>query len=422
MIHLHRHALVLGLLLALPLPDARADPLQAQFDDAMRAIEADQLRTARENLAELLAGNPSLHRARLELARVYYLTQDYQQARREAQIVLDDPNTPASVRTTVLAFLAQIDADERRFSQRHQWTPSIYLGGMYDSNVNVGPDRDIVDIGGSDFLVTPDSQEQSDFAVVANAAITHTYNPGKRFESGEHTGFFLWQSDASAYYRNYLSETDYNLGVLTLRTGPAWIVPRHWRAWVGLQADQIFLGGDSLALFTGLNPGVTWELSPSTELTLDGAVTRRHYWDSDESGRDGWFEAGTLSVTHWLDGVRFALQAGIGYSNFDADDDRFGHHGPGGYVGFLWEAWQDGVVYGRVGYQQYDYDGAEPGYGVERDDDEWRYSVGFDHDIRSGFLAGWSLQGSWTYTDNPSNLDIYDYDRHVVNLGLARTF
>jgi hypothetical protein len=395
---------------------------QSQFDTAMRAIEADELRTARKNLVELLAGNPSLHRARLELARVYYMTRNYPKARQEAQRVLDDPNTPPAVRTTVLAFLAQINEDERRYAQRHQWTPSIYFGGMYDSNVNVGPDRDVVDINGTSFLVSPDSKEESDAAAVVNAAITHTYNPGSTFDSGEHTGFFLWQSDAGAYYRNYFDEDDYNLGVLTLRTGPAWIVPRHWRAWTMLQADQIWLGEESLALYTGLNPGVTWDLSGSTEVTLEGNVTQRQYWDDEEEGRDGWYEAATLSATHYLGNRNFAIQGGVGYAHFDADDERFGHQGPLAFGGLIWEAWRDGVVFARVAYQQYDYDGPEPGYNEARDDDEWRYTLGFDHDFRSGLLADWSLQGSWIYTDNPSNLDIYDYDRHVVNLGLARTF
>ncbi len=411
-----------ALVLVLLGPAVPADELQSHFDEAMRAIEADQLRTARDELLALLAANPSLHRARLELARVYYLTRDYDKARAEAQRVLDDPNTPPGVRTTLLAFLAQINEDERRYMQRHQWTPSIYFGAMYDSNVNVGPDRDLVDIGGLPFIVLPDSREQSDWALVVNPAITHTYNPGKRFDAGEHSGFFLWQSEASAYYRNYFDEDDYNLGVLTLRTGPVWVVPRRWRAWIGLQGDQIWLGEESLALYTSLNPGVTWQVGPATELSLEGVITHRNYWDDEEEGRDGWYEAASVSATRYFNQRQFGLFGGIGLINFDADDDRFGHDGPEVYGGFFWEAWRNGVIFGRVGYTGYDYDGIEPGFGTARDDDEMRYTLGFGHDIQSGLLEGWSLQGSWVYTDNNSNLTLYDYDRHVVNLGLARSF
>lgn len=404
---------------------ATTDDIQAKFDSAERAIEADRLRTARDTLQDLLAGNPSLHRARLELARVYYLSQDYADARREARHVLDDPNTPPAVRTTVLAFLAQIDEDEKRYAERHQWTPSIYAGLMYDSNVNIGPASDIIDIGPlAGGTVSPDSQPQSDMAWVINPAISHVYNPGVRFDAGEHSGTFLWQTDLSAYYRGYFDETDFNLGVLTLRTGPAWVVPQHWRAWIGLQADQIWFGGDSLALFSSLNPGITWEVGDATEITLEGALTDRHYWDNDETGRDGLEKQVNLAVTRYFNDRKLALQAGIGYSDFDADQDNFGYTAPEFYGGFIVEAWTTGIVYGRVGYTPYDFGGTEDPLfpGVSRDDDEMRYALGFEHRFRSGMLEKWALQGSWTYTDNQSNVPIYEYDRHTVNLGMARSF
>ncbi len=399
-----------------------ATDIQSRFEEAVQAIEQDRLGTARKTLQDLLQGNPSLHRARLELARAYYLSENYAQARLEAQRVLDDPDTPPAVRTTVLAFLAQIDADEKRYAQRHHWTPSIYAGLMYDSNVNIGPTRDVIDIGGLPYGVLPDSQEQSDGAWVVNPAISHIYNPGSQFQSGEHTGSFIWQTDASAYYRGYFDETDFNFGVLTLRTGPAWIVPRYWRAWIGLQADQIWLDDDSLALFSSINPGFTWEINRDTEITLEGAVTDRHYWESADNGREGWEQMGRLTGTRYFNDRKLALQGGVGYTNFDADDDRFAYHGPEIFAGVIAGAWTNGTIFARIGYRKFDFDGTEPLFNVARDDDETRYTAGFQHDFRSGALSGWALQGNWIYTDNRSNVAIYEYDRHVVNLGLARSF
>ncbi len=422
--HLHEwcracRLVLLGLLL---IGHVHADELQEQFDAAMKAMDQHRLRTAREALLDILRKNPQLHRARLELARVYYLAYDYDQARSEAQRVLDDPNTPPSVRTTVLAFLAQIDEDQKRIDQRHQWTPSLYVGGLYDSNVNVGPDRDVIDISGSLFLLTPGSKQRGDFAVVVNPGIAHTYNPGKRFELGEHKGFFLWQSAADFYYRQYLSENDYSLGVLTLRTGPAWVVPGQWRASVGLQGDQIWLGNESLALFGTLNPTVTWQVAENTDLTLDGAVTRRHYWQDADNGRDGWYRSADVLLGHSFGKEGIAVQGGIGYSDFSADDDRFGHHGPEVFAGVVAPAGQLGTVYARAEYRRYLFEGPEPVFNYARDDDEFRSTLGFQHDIGAGPLIGWSLVGNWIYTRNDSNVPIYDYDRHQINLGLSRTF
>lgn len=397
------------------------DDIQQQFDDAIQAIEDDRLRTARRTLKDLLDRHPNLQRARLELARVNYLTYDYDEAERLAQQVLDDQNTPPTVQTTVLAFLAQIREDKKRVAKRHSFTPSIYAGLMYDSNVNFGPSSDIIELNGVPLVVTPASQETDDWAVVLNPGIAHTFNPNKTFAAGENTGFFVWQSQANAYYRRYFSEDDFNFGVLTLRTGPAWIVPGHWRFDVGLQGDQLWYDDRSLAWFTSLNPTLMWELGEDTELTLDGIVTQRHYWKDAEDGRDGWYSHAGLSVDQFFRNDAVTLSGGVGYTDFNADDNRYGYDGPDVWAGVAVNAWRNGSVFGRVRYKKLDYDGPDPQFGT-RDDDEWRFTAGFQHDFRSGLMQNWSLLGNWTFTDNDSDVPIFDYDRHEVNLGLSRAF
>lgn len=401
---------------------AQATTIQDDFAAALAAIDAGRLRSARRTLEELVAANPGLLRARLELARVAWLSRDYAGARAEASRVLAEPNLPASVRTTVLAFLAQVDADERRFAARHQWTPSLYGGLVYDTNVNVGPNRDVIDIAGDSFVVDPASRETDDWGGVVNAGITHSYNPGRSFAAGEDTGWFLWQSQGSAYYRGYLDETDFNLGVLTARTGPAWVVPGRWRAGLGFQADQIWLGDEGLALFGTINPNLAFQLGDNTEVGIDGVFTHRDYQRSIDAGRDGWFRLGNLTLTHYVADRRVGLQAGLGYASFDADADRFSYAGPEVFVGFIAEAWRNGTVFARAGYRRYDFDGVEPLFDVPRDDDEYRLIAGFQHAIRDGALAGWSLQGNWSFTTNDSTVPIYEFDRHQFNLGLARSF
>ena len=364
-----------------------------------------------------------MQRVRLELARVQYLSYDYDEAERLAQQVLDDPNTPASVQTTVLAFLAQIREDQQRLGDRHLWGPSIYLGTMYDSNVNFGPSRDIIDIGGVPFVVLPGSQETSDWAWVINPAITHTFNPGKRFDVGENTGLFAWQSLAGLYYRGYFEADDFDFGVLTLRTGPTWLVPGHWRASIHLQGDQIWLGGDDLAWFTSLNPNFVWYVGKNTELIADMYVTNRDYSRSIDRNRDGDFVSGIISVNHYLPDAAVTLQGGLGYRDFDANGDRFTYDGPEVFAGLTWNAWNGGSIFGRIGLRIFDFAGIEPGFGVAREDDEYRYSLGAQHEFRSGFMQRWVLVGSWTYTDNQSKqTPVFDYDRHEFNIGFSRFF
>lgn len=396
------------------------EELQRQFSIGIDALEHDRLKTAREAFSSILSSNPELHRARLELARAYYLSMDYENARREAQTVLDDPNTPVFVRTTLLAFLAQIDEDQKKLEDRHQWTPSIYLGFMHDSNVNVGPDRDVVNIRG--VANTIDGTEQSDTAFVVNPGIAHTYNPGKTFTLGEHGGYFLWQSQINGYYRRYFDETDFNLGVLTVRTGPAWVVPRHWRAGIGFQVDQIWLGDGRLALFGTLNPNVTWQFGDNTEVTLDGTFSRRHYNKKRDTDRDGWYQSAEISAAHYFNNGKIGVQGGVGYANFNANGDRFSYQGPNAFMGIIAQPWKGGSVYARAAYRKYDYEGDEPGFFKARDDDERRYTVGFQHNVQNGPLNKWAVLGNWIHTNNKSNVPIFDYERDQFNLGVSRSF
>lgn len=396
------------------------EALQRQFSIGMDALEHDRLKTAREAFSSILSNNPELHRARLELARAYYLSMDYENARREAQTVLDDPNTPVFVRTTLLAFLAQIDEDEKRLKDRHHWTPSIYLGLMQDSNVNVGPDRDVINVRGVARSIN--GAEQSDTAFVVNPGLAHSYNPGKTFTLGEHAGYVLWQSQLNGYYRRYFDETDFNLGVLTFRTGPALVVPRHWRAGIGFQADQIWLGDGRLALFGTLNPNITWQFGDNTEVTLDGVLARRHYNKKRDTDRDGWYRSAELSAAHYFNNGKFGLQGGAGYARFDANGGRFSYRGPNAFAGAIAQPWKDGSVYVRADYRKYDYRGEEPVFVKARDDDEARYTVGLQHNIQSGPLAKWAVLANWIHTNNKSNVPIFDYDRNQFNLGISRSF
>ncbi|MDH3978048.1 MAG: DUF2860 family protein [Gammaproteobacteria bacterium] len=397
--------------------------LQAEFESALKAIEEDRLRTAKRTLHELLARQPKLQRARLELARAYYLSYDYEEAEKLAEQVLEDPNTPPAVQTTVLAFLAQIRADQQQVEKRNTWTPSIYAGLMYDSNVNFGPSRDVIDINGIPGIIAGASRQREDGAFVVNPGLGHTYNPNIRFESGEHTGFFVWQSELSGYYRKYFDENDYNFGVIRLRSGPTWLVPNQWRASIAVQGDQIWLDNSRLAFFTSLNPTFSWEATEDTTLTIDGYLTDRNYNRDIDDGRDGLYKWVELSANHFLKKDTLSIQAGIGYGDLDADEDRFAYKGPQLFVGFVANAWENGFIHSRVRYRKFDYEGEEPLYNVSRDDDEYQFTLGFEHDIQTGFLKNWSVLGDWIYTDNQSDdVEIFKYDRHEVNLGLSRNF
>lgn len=415
--------------------EATPEELEARFAEAYEALNAERVYTAKKLLSDLVDEYPTLLRARLELARAEYLSRDLDAAETQVLEVLEEPELPASVRTTLLAFLAQIRDDQQDLADRHSWSADVYGGVMYDSNVNFGVSRDILDLGGGLQLALAD--ELSDWAGVLDAGVQHTYNPNKTFQSGESTGYFLWQTQANGYYRAYLGNDeftgpiagsptvvtdDFNLAVATLRTGPAWVVPGKWSAGIGLQADQVFLGGEDLVFITSINPNANWQLNDRTALSAGLTYGHSNYQDSP-NGRDGDLWRAETAISRLVADNRVNLEAGIGYSDYDADDSRFSFRSPDIFVGATAQAWERGQVFGRLGFRKFNYDGAElPPFQFPRNEEEWRVSAGFRHQIASTVLAGWALRGEWVFTSNNSNNPIFDFERHQLSLGLERSF
>ena len=140
--------------------DGSQDPNQILFEKGMKALRSDQLFSAIEAFQQILSNAPDLHRARLELAVAYYRALDYDKARKAAEKVLKDPHVPPNVRVSILAFLAQVNEDQKKLDVPSRFTPFVSVGTMYDSNVNIGPISDIVPYQGQLLTVLPSSAQE----------------------------------------------------------------------------------------------------------------------------------------------------------------------------------------------------------------------------------------------------------------------
>ncbi|WP_299426732.1 porin family protein [uncultured Shimia sp.] len=115
-------------------PPATVLEIERSFDQAMAALDAGQPEAAIPLLQDILALDPKLIRVRLELARAYFMAQQWARSREEFFRVLSG-DLPEPVRKTVLSFIRQIDA-RRGFD----WDLSIGFttaGGSrtYDSDI-----------------------------------------------------------------------------------------------------------------------------------------------------------------------------------------------------------------------------------------------------------------------------------------------
>ncbi len=386
------------------------------FKQGMEEREKGSPYNAIESFQTILSNKPALHRARLELAVAYMQTLQYQEAEAQAQTVLDDPKTPASVRVSILAFLAQLKKDSEQLTPTHEHKFTASAGVLYDDNVNVGPSSSVINIGNAVLNIT--STPTSDTALVVAAGYDHSYRTGKTLRLGQKTGLLLWQSGVSLYSREYDTEDDFDLDVISLRTGPAVVTNSNWRANVALQADHIRLGHNELANYVGLQPSVTWTLDPSTEITVDAEITDRDFKQVADQQRDANYYSLGVSLGKGYKNNTVGVQGGLEWFDNDAQIGRLSYDGWEMFVGANWQIKQSSVVFGKVSYKHSNYKGPEQISTLVRDDEELQFLLGGKHT----FANELELSAFMTRTEADSNDVLYEYDRNQVSVNLGKKF
>jgi len=414
--------LAIGLLCGMNSQIMAADA-EAEFKKAVSARDDGDLADSIVIFQSILSEEPSLHRARLELAVAYYRSTQFDEAEKHAQKVLDDPSTPATVRLSIIAFLAKIKSERKRFTAvKSTFRPSVSVGFLHDTNVNVGPSSSAIDIGTQTLRINAGSEPQSDSAFTASVGLNHSYQTGKIVKVGGRSAAVLWQSQAALYTKQYEDLSEFNLDVVSLSTGPAFIVPKHWRGKVSLRLDNIELGSDRLALYTSLLPSSTWQLNNSTELTVDASFVDRDYKQTSDEARDSFYKSIGVSMGKRYSNAKVSVQAGLNFFDEDADNDRFSRDGFKASVGASWKAWKEGAIYTKFSQRETKHDAPEPGFGVKRDERSQEFVLGFRHKFGGKYLDKWVVNGKYSNTDNNSNVDLYTYDREVTSVTLSRSF
>lgn len=389
------------------------------FKQGIFLREQAKIYSSIEALETVLSNNPTLQRARLELAVAYFRALDYARATAEAQRVLDDPKTPDNVRLAVLAFMAQIKRDEVALSAKpHNWNFSFDAGLQYDTNVNVGPSSATLPGGLS---LNPGAQPRADWAGTTQISAIHTYNSPYVVRIGETPTRFIWQSSASLYHKGYFREDDFNLTALTLATGPGWIAPNQWRGKINLQVDELALGDNRLGTFYSISPTMTF-LHKDGEITLEALAMHKNFVRTIDKGRDANYYSAGASYGHLLFQGKLAAQVGAKGFSENAETLRFDNKGWEAFAGINASVWERGGIYARFTHRKARYDGEEPVFAVSRKEKERRLELGLTHTFAEGLLKDWKFSGSWQRTETDSNIDIYTYDREVTGFNLSRMF
>jgi len=182
--------------------------------------------------------------ARLELARGYFILEEYARSRQEFEDVLQ-ASPPDSVRQTADLYLKKI----RRKEERYRTTLSgfVELGAGRDTNVNSAPDD------ASGFFLTPDfaslKLEDNFYRVAANFNVAHPFSPG-----------WLVNFSATGDFKKNQEFDLFDTTTGTIVTGLAYRT-RANRYSADIIAQEFQLDGSSYRSMLGLNLG--WEYTSS---------------------------------------------------------------------------------------------------------------------------------------------------------------
>ncbi len=360
----------------------------------------------------VLSMHPTNHRARLELARAYYLIGQWEQARQQFNQVLDhDP--PQTVRDTIYAYLRDIKRNKPgwRF-HRH-----IETGVLYDSNVNSGPRSLTVGIapltiGGiryDELRVDPVSAPQSAWggfgAFTLRARYDATRREGLSFD-GQVRGYANCLIDAS----------DFNISGLRAGGGPRFDRNRH-TVHVPLNIEHIQQGESSLATLTGLYPTHHFRYTP--EWSLFGKATIEHRNFAGRSERDGFLAAFDEQLIRHF-GFRSRHRAAIGFrlGREFADADIYSNTEI--ETALRLALWQSPRLhfFADATARYREYDERELLAPATRRDVQWGVTTGIAH----FFTPRWGTDIVIQYTENDSSFDLYDFTRYTATWSIGYEF
>ncbi len=351
-----------------------------------------------------LAAVPANDRARLELARGYFLLGEYTRARAEFEFVLRY-NPPANVRANVNGFL---QAMQTRESADRRAAARVYAeaGIGYDNNVNGGTFRDElqlvfgnVSLAGSPSRQVPDSYAQ---AAVGGQHLVRVTNRLSVF------------AGADLDHRENIDEKPYNLTNLGAYAGFTQLgAGALWRFTLGGSTLQV--GGNRYRTTGQL--GVEANVTLSQELTLMGFAQYAEFRHAEaDRVRDS--RATTLGVmlTRSFSTAPGAPTLGLRFSWTQEDNQRlrsdldrqvpllriFGAVTP-------WPSLR--ISAGLTVYQQL-FGGVDIGFGTERRDS----AIAGDLVANYALDERWSLRGDAVWSRNRSNQDLYDSSRKAVSL------
>lgn len=386
--------------------DRAGDP-DFDFLAGLAALEAGQPQHAAMALERVLIAQPANHRARLELARAYFLLGDYTAARREF-LAVRAVGPPPNVRTRVDAFLAEIQ--RREANSRTNVTGYVELRPGWDSNVASATADSTIEIPAIGMVnLSPSSLEQSDRFLDKNAGVTLVHPLDKR------RALF---ADLAYRDRENVETQAYDTRSVSLSGGLVWATQRD-RMRLPLQYQVLYLDNKEFRRLLTLGGEWSRDLDAGNQVLAFGQLGTLRY--PDDALRDvdlllaggGW----NHRYAHLPLLVSASTYLGDESARKTAGDPN-GRRYFGVRLGMQWNGIPTHTPYASLAWQRSIYDAVNPVFLRTRDEQFRELRLGWSWQPRSH----WTLTAEASAVDNQANITLYDYRRRQFSVGVRYQF
>jgi hypothetical protein len=180
------------------------------------------------------------------------------------------------------------------------------------------------------------------------------------------------------------------------------------------------LGNDELGHGIHIDPSYLYNFCRYFSLRLFYSFSNNNYYDGEYRDLQNHLHVFELRPMFFPDGRRHVIAPYIGYNNFNAEAGKYSYDGPYygvSYFGLL-PTRTELILNYRWTQKHYDSE-AEPYYDRRRRDRHQQVIAGIKQRI---FIDNLYASFMFDYTDNDSNLELYEYTRSAYTLGLEYRF
>jgi tetratricopeptide (TPR) repeat protein len=402
--------------LALPILQKIAEEIETvdiMFWLATSAMETGQYNLAVTYFQKIIGIDSDYHDARLGLIKTYIQMGETEAAIRELDL-LEAVSPPAAVQQKIDLLRAGVVGRKKLI-----WNLRLSQGYLWDSNVSYGPSDDNFRVIGGTLLPDRDLLKQRDQASVTGVRGNIAY------DFGDAAGF-IWNTEADFYNYSYVKYSRYNRMKIDLNTGPWWVGERFFVK-VPFGVSEYRLGNDQLNNRIHVDPSFEYYFCRYFSLYTRYSFGVSDYYDGRNTALDNKHHQFEIKPTFYFYpfGQKHQVSAIGGYNNHNADNNQYSYDGF--YWGFSYYTKFVTQTHVLLDYRYvkkcYD-DNALPFYMDRRKDRQESISAVLSQDLSYfsdyiAFLKNFYVSVIFDYTDNESNLGLYEYDRaaHQVIVG-----